>query len=455
MPDPIPRNRSAQGRRSRRLAMRWRRRPIQRTHDTVREAEPPAPQQCTTVGPPVYLDQPLRRIRETTQGVLPSPPVAAPPALLLPVPPPPAPVPSVPPPPSLPVPVSRPTLPPLPVTPPSLPPVSEPRPPARPVARPDRSLQRNPHNTEPAQPFPSQPHPPTKPATRQDQPRRRAQSNTGPPRPPRPRRASTDALVGGSLLAGVALTMGLVLPLFPLRASSGATAAPPVSGSGGISATAPNGPTPNGPNLGPVGDPPATQPRTVEEVIHGPTRDGVTLLADRRTAQPNTPLAANPPGPQQRPAPAQPAGAADPERRVDPGAVGQNEQRPGPDRPDSNQHHPAPVPPSQPSTHPDPPARPTREQLEQLAKQLERIRQYSSGNPQTPSDRNQGASNGAGGTQTGVTSSGASKRGNSLSGSRTASRGLSSPNTHVSGKRTSSTGGRGVNSSGGGSRFSN
>src|SRR4051812_4850719 len=68
MPDPIPRNRSAHRRRTRRLAgQRGWRGAFRRTRDNAAEAEPAAPHQCQLAGPALYMDQPLRRTRDAEQ----------------------------------------------------------------------------------------------------------------------------------------------------------------------------------------------------------------------------------------------------------------------------------------------------------------------------------------------------------------------------------------------------
>lgn len=381
MPDPIPRNRSAQNRRSRRLAMGWRGRAFRRTRDAVEEAQPPAQPQCTVVGPPIYLDQPLRRSRENAEPAppLPAPPVASPPAPLLPV--------------------SPQPLAPLPAPPP---PVSPP-------------------------PVPPQPRLPVRPATRRDQPHRRARANPGQPRPPRPpwpRPTRTDLMIGGSLVAGIVLVMGLVLPLLPSGTSAGSTAIPAVRNHGGTAAAAPNG---HGPDS--VVDPPLPQPGVVGQVGHGPARDGVTLLADRSATRPDAPVA-NQPSPAQLPAPAQGASIANPGQRIDPidpTAVNQGQQHTTPDHPDPDQHYPQPVPPGQPDTHPNPPPGPTREQLEQLAKQLAALQQNPGGIPKPPTSPDQGAPSGvidppastASKPQVSSTPPGG-KRSNNPSGNRTA-----------------------------------
>jgi hypothetical protein len=355
MPDPIPRNRSARHRRPRRFAgpKSWRVRPFRRGHDNPGEAEPAVPQQCTVVGQPVYLDQPQVG---THEDAAPAPPLQ---------------------------PVTSPLAPRQPLPPPSPQPVSPQ--PASPIASP---LRRTQDNTEPEQPAPPQPLPPQPPpprprppATRRDRPHRRVRLNAGPPRPPRlrrPRPASTDVLVGGSLLAGVALVMGLVLPLLPLGASANSTATPPVSDRGGGSAVAPEVRDPD-----PVSEPPAVQPGAVHEVDHSPPRDGVALLADRSAARPDIPVTVNQPPPAQVPPPADVGNG----RPVDPVAVDQGRQDTGRGQPDPGQRSPQPVPPSRPDTRPNPPPGPTpeqRKQLEQFAKQLAALKQNSGGSPKPP-----------------------------------------------------------------------
>ena len=66
MPDPIPRNRSAHGRRSRRPATHgfWRGRPRQRAREDAEQAGPAAQLQCTPERPEVFANQPLRRPRQ-------------------------------------------------------------------------------------------------------------------------------------------------------------------------------------------------------------------------------------------------------------------------------------------------------------------------------------------------------------------------------------------------------
>src|SRR5947209_19126131 len=78
MPDPIPRNRSAHGRRGRRLGRQrgWRG-AFRRTLDNVEGAEPTMPQQCALAGPALRLDQPLRRTNDNAAPAPPPPPVPA------------------------------------------------------------------------------------------------------------------------------------------------------------------------------------------------------------------------------------------------------------------------------------------------------------------------------------------------------------------------------------------
>src|SRR6476620_808844 len=92
MPDPIPRNRSAHGRRSRRPATHgfWRGRPRRRAQEDAEQAGPAAQLQCTPERPEVFANQPLRRPRQNAAQT-PTPPAPAP----APAPPPaPAPVPA-------------------------------------------------------------------------------------------------------------------------------------------------------------------------------------------------------------------------------------------------------------------------------------------------------------------------------------------------------------------------
>ncbi len=429
MPDPIPRNRSAQHRRPRRFAgpKSWRR----RRHDHVADAEPALPQQCTVVGPPVYLDQPLPRTHEDTAPAPPPPAVTS--QLPQPQPPPPQPA----------SPIASPLRRPVPVLPP-----------------PDQPLRRTQDTTEPEQPAPPQPLPPQPPPPRprppaigRHRPPRRVRLNARPPRPTRPRtsrHAGTDVLVGGSLLAGVALVMGLVLPLLPLGASTDSTATPPVSDRGDGSVAAPAGRNPE-----PVSEAPTAPPGAVNEVDHGPTHNGVALLADRSAARPDVPVTVNQPPPAQLPPPAPPAGVGN-GQRVDPVTVDQGRQNTRSTQPDPGQLYPQPVPPRQPDTRPSPPPGATpeqRKQLEQFAKQLAALKQNSSGSPKPSSGQ---------GTPNGTSSGTDSQRVKVRSGSQRATLGSKSPKTSssprggsgFSGGKTGTSGGS-SGSTGGGSGVSN
>jgi hypothetical protein len=219
MPDPIPRNRSARNRRQRRL-MRprsWRGGPFRRARDNTDEAEPLV-LHCTIEGPPLHLDQPLRRTRP----------------------------------------------------------------------------------------------PPARRTRRRTQRVRPIRARAGGAHRVRPRRASADAAVGVSILAGVALVMGLTLPLLPTGISTGSAAAPAVGDHADGAA-----PPPDRQDPGPVAGVPAAQPGAVVGVDRHATREQVTLLADR--TRPTSQAPANQPSPAVVPSsPVQPAGATDLGRQVSP-----------------------------------------------------------------------------------------------------------------------------------------
>jgi hypothetical protein len=317
MPDPIPRNRSAHGRRPRRLARQrgWRG-AFRRTRDNAGETEPAAPQQCQLAGPALYMDQPLRRTRDDAEQT-----------------------------------------------------------PQLPVPRPDQPVQRIPHHTEQS-PLPP---PPARPAIRRDQPSQRSGINPGitteqprPPRRPRPRRTRTDVAVGVSLVAGVALVVGLVLPLLPSDTPALWSSAPAASDHAGVAAAAPDGH-----HSEPVEGPLVAQPGAVTGINRGPTQGQIALLADRSATQPVVAIAPNQAG-----AAAQlpsPAGISEPGRRVDPPAVSQGQphtgQPGGTGYPDPGQHGGPPVP---PAGTPDPQSGPEREAIARLARELAKL-QHSPG----------------------------------------------------------------------------
>jgi hypothetical protein len=371
MPDPIPRNRSAHGRRGRRLARQrgWRG-AFRRTLDND-GAEPGMPQQCTFAGPALRLDQPLRRAHEHPGPTAPPSPAPADQpeqplpahdntAPLPPLPAPPAPVvhaESPPRPPdgnTDPAPPRAPALrtdPPLPSVRDNTEQASSPRPPL-PALRPHHPLRRTHDNAEQAPPPPQRP--PAGPLTRPPQPLQRVRANAEPPRPraARQRRAGTDVVIGASLVASVALVVGLTLPLLSSGAPSNPAALPPASEH---ASAAPAPDSQNNPGAR------ADQPAAVAAVNHGPARGPVTLLADRTAAAPGMPV--------QLPAPAQPAGVAGPVLQVesqagDPGHRQAGTGYPGPGREAG---------PPPPSIHPDPPSEYEREQLARLAKLLAQL----------------------------------------------------------------------------------
>jgi hypothetical protein len=275
MPDPIPRNRSARGRRTRRL-MRprsWRGGPLRRTADNADDAAPFAPR-CTVEGPPLHLDQPLRR---THSIVRPTPPLPAPPPPVTPAPP--------------------------------------PLPPATPAAEPPEGA----NQTWP----PAVPRSPARPA-------RQRHRLVGPPRgvigrvhPTRPRRAGTDATIGVSILSGIALVVGLLLPLLPLGAPASSTSKPPAIDRPGGAAPAPESRDPI-----PVIGPPAARPEAASGATRDSTHNQVTLLADR--TMPGAQVTTGQPSPASLvTSPIGPARVADPGRRAGPATVDQGQSNAG------------------------------------------------------------------------------------------------------------------------------
>lgn len=371
MPDPIPRNRSAHGRRGRRLARQrgWRR-AFRRTLDNAGGAEPGMPQQCTFAGPALRLDQPLRRTHDHTTPAAPRPPAPAdqPEPTVRPAPD------NAAPPPSLPepfAPVVHPEPAPRPPdnhTDPASPrapalradqPVpsvhdnteqASPHRPRVPALRPDYPLRRTSDNAEQDPPPPQRP--PAGTPTRPHQPLRRVRANTerARPRAARQRRASTDVVLGASLVASVALVAGLTLPLLSFGTPSNPAAPPPASQHAGAA------PAPDS-----QGNPgaPADQPAAV--VNHGPARGPVTLLADRTAAAPGMPV--------QLPAPAQPAGLAGPVLQIESPAGDPGHRQAGTGYPGLGQQ----AGPPPPSIHPDPPSEYEREQLARLARLLAQL----------------------------------------------------------------------------------
>jgi hypothetical protein len=382
MPDPIPRNRSAHGRRGRRLARQrgWRG-VFRRTLDDVGGADPTMPQQCTLAGPALRLDQPLRRTHDNATAPPPAPapadrtePLLRPPHdpdNSVPAPPPPLPEPLAPAvqiehpirpidsntgaaPPQVPAP--RPDQP-LPRTQDDTE-QAPPRRPQLPALRPDQPLRRSHDNAEQQAPPPPPPRPPAGPASRRRQPLRRVRANAEPPRP-RPggqRRAGTDVVIGASLVASVALVAGLTLPLLSSIAPSDPTAAPPASEHAG---TAPAPDSHDNPGA------PADQPGEVAAVNHSPARGAVTLLADRTAAASGVPA--------HLPAPAQPAGVGGPVLLAESPAADPDQRYAGTGYSAPGQHAAPPAPPIQPSRPPDPQSEYEREQLARLAQLLAQL----------------------------------------------------------------------------------
>ena len=221
-------------------------------------------------------------------------------------------------------------------------------PPAQlPAIRPDRPLQRTTNNPEQVPPPPPE-RPAAGPATRRRPPRAR---------PPRSWRPSTNALVGGSLVASVALVVGLTLPLLSSGTPAEWTATPPASDHPGAAAT-PEGHGNPGNSLAPVGVPLADHPGAVAAVNPSAARSPVTLLANRTAAPSGVPV--------QLPAPAQLAPAAGPTPQVGSPVADQGPRHAG-------VGYPTPRPqtgPPAPSTPPDPQSEYEREQLARLAQLL-------------------------------------------------------------------------------------
>jgi hypothetical protein len=273
MPDPIPRNRSAHGRRSRRQATHgfWRGRPRRQARDDAEQAGPAAQLQCTPERPEVFANQPLRRPRQNAaQPATPPAPAPAPaPALALP----PAPAPVLAP---VPLPGMRdvglgqpfrrsrqntahPELPPSPS--PDL------------AIGPGQPLRRPRPNAGHPEPTP----PPRQARARQvagprQAPRRTRRNVRQPGRPPSLHR--TDLIVGG-LVSAAALVVGIVaFPLLPSGTFTGSTTPPPASDHAGTAVASSGDP-------GPVGGQLAIQPSAPASPDHAATRGGVTLLSDQ------------------------------------------------------------------------------------------------------------------------------------------------------------------------------
>ena len=322
MPDPIPRNRSAHGRRLRRPATqgRWRG-TRRRAREDAQQAGPAAQLQCTPEPPEVFASQPLRRPRQNATQTPPPPAPAtppppaptlaaaaasAPPFAPAPAPAPvPAPVPALAPPPApAPAHASPPTLPPAPA--PNRQDVSQPfrRPqhntaqpesppsPSRDLAEigPAQPLRRPQQNT--SHPEPAPPPPPDRRVARPRQPLRRTRPNVRQAgRPPSLHR--TDLIVGG-LVSAAALVVGIVaFPLLPSGTSTESTVPPAASNHAGTAATGSGNP-------GPAGDQLAVQPNAPAKLEPAPTRGGVTLLSDQTPVHhASAPVAAQPaPAPQ-------------------------------------------------------------------------------------------------------------------------------------------------------------
>ncbi len=296
MPDPIPRNRSAHGRRLRRPATQgfWRGRPRRGARGNTDQPGPAVPQQCQPEMPEGFPSQPLRRPRHDVAQPGPAPrPEPAPPLASVPVPPPvPPPVPrsapAVVPPPvprSAPVSVHRP----LPVPPPAPAPAPRPVPAAQEIG-PAQPLRWAPNSPSQLEPAPPPPRARDRQAVGPRQALRRTRRNVrrvG--HPPSPHR--TDVVVG-VLVSAAALIVGIVA--FPLLPTGTSTAPPPANDHAGAAVVDSGAP-------GPVGGQLAVQPGVSPEPARAPTHQGVALLSDQTPVQRASvvPVAAQPaPAPQ-------------------------------------------------------------------------------------------------------------------------------------------------------------
>ena len=278
MPDPIPRNRSAHGRRLRRPATkgRWRSRPRRQAQEDTEQTGPAAQLQCTPQRPETFASQPLRRPTQNAAQVATPPPPAPPPALapILAPPPPPAPAPAL-----TPIPTPAPGRQDVDLGQPFRRPrenTAQPELPASPAPDfaaigPGQPLRRPQQNARHPEPTPPPPRAPDRqvagPALR-----RTRRNVRQPGRPPSFHR--TDLIVGG-LVSAAALVVGIVaFPLLPSGTSTDSTAPPPASNHASTAATGSGNP-------GPVGDQLAVQTNAPANSEPAPTRGGVALLSDQ------------------------------------------------------------------------------------------------------------------------------------------------------------------------------
>ncbi len=273
MPDPIPRNRSAHGRRSSRPATHgfWRGRPRRRAREDAEQAGPAAQLQCTPERPEVFANQPLRRPRQNAAQTATPPAPALPPAPAPALAPPPVPAPA-----PVPLPNRRDVGPGQPFSRPrqnTAQPELPPSPSPDLAIGPGQPLRRTRQNV--GHPGPTPPPPRAvdgQVAGPRQAPGRTRRNVRQPGRPPSIHR--TDLIVGG-LVSAAALVVGIVaFPLLPSGTSTGSTTPPPASNHAGT-AVAGSG------DSGPVRGQLAIQPSAPASPDHASTRGGVTLLSDQ------------------------------------------------------------------------------------------------------------------------------------------------------------------------------
>lgn len=341
MPDPIPRNRSARGRRPRRSVRQriWPVRPAQRPTGNVEQPAPPPRQQPPPARQRDWPNPLFRRPQENTAR--------------------------------------------------HAQPAQQPRPPAHQRDRQPPLFRRPRANTaRHAQPR-RQPRPPP----RQRDPRnplfRRPRANVRRPRLRLPQNAAQSGAkvaVGTLLLAVASLVVWIVVPLFPSGISSDAIAAPPLRDHADVAPAPGNDPDPVGDQL--------AAPDAVTGVDRDPAPESaapVDLTAVRRDS--GLPVATSQPDSAQHSQPSEPANVADLDRRADPPATDQGQRdAPQPTKPSPPKETPTSKPPPTP-----PPANPgptPEEQHKELARKLAQFARdwkdnASSGKPK-PSQDGQG-----------------------------------------------------------------
>lgn len=319
MPDPIPRNRSARGRRARRPARQraWPGQLFQRPRGNAGPPGPPPPPPPAV--PEVRLGDLFRRRREA-----PRPPELLPP------------------------------------------------PPARQQLGLGQPFWRPRGDVAPPEPAPPQPRPPARPRVRAGQRFRRPGRRVAPPgprrhRPPGLSRSGSNIAAGGLMVTMAVLAVWIVVPLLPSATPAGSTATPSLPGRADVPAPARTDP-------GPVSDQLAARPGTLAAPDRGPVAASETrpsLTAAHRSG--GSPVAVG--QADSAPQPVQPhiaTNVADQGQRTDPSAGDHVQQRP---EPPSNFRPPEQDQPETPK--PKPPAdsqplkpNPQREQIEAWAHQI-------------------------------------------------------------------------------------